>query len=164
MKILVDADSCPKPARDAIVRAIQRTKVPGIFAANRKIPGIEGPLCTMELCENREGAADDRIVALAKPGDLVVTRDIPLASRLVERAISVIDDRGRTYTKENIRERLSLRDFMISLAESGLGSERISNYGKKELKAFADGFDRELQRLLRAAHLTSFIHARDTDP
>jgi hypothetical protein len=109
----------------------------------------------MELCETHQGAADDRIVELAEPGDLVITRDIPLASRLVEAHISVLDDRGRLYTRENIRERLSLRDFMVGLAEQGLGAERIASYGKKELKAFADGFDRELQRLIRQARDTS---------
>lgn len=157
MKILVDADSCPKLTRDAIVRAIKRTHIQGVFAANRLIPGIPNDkLFKMELCEAHSGAADDRIVELAEPGDLAITRDIPLAHRLVEAEISVLDDRGRLYTKENIRERLSLRDFMVGLAEQGLGPERISSYGKKELKAFADGFDRELQRLIR--------QARDKDP
>lgn len=155
MKILVDADSCPKPTRDAILRAIQRTSISGIFVANRPIPGItEDHLCTMEVCGNHSGAADDRIVELAEPGDLAITRDIPLASRLVEAQVSVIDDRGRLYSKENIRERLSLRDFMVGLAEHGLGPERIASYGKRELKAFADGFDRELQRLIRLAQGT----------
>ncbi|WP_304241132.1 DUF188 domain-containing protein [Gracilinema caldarium] len=155
MKILVDADSCPKAARDAILRAIRRTGFQGIFAANRPIPGISNDeLCRMELCETHHGAADDRIVELAEPGDLVITRDIPLAHRLVEANISVLDDRGRLYTRENIRERLSLRDFMVGLAEQGLGPERIAGYGKKELKAFADGFDRELQRLIRLARGT----------
>jgi uncharacterized protein YaiI (UPF0178 family) len=103
----------------------------------------------MELCPAGEGAADNRIVELAEPGDLVITRDIPLASRLVAASILVIDDRGQIYTRENIRERLSLRDFMVGLAESGLGMERIAAYGKKELKAFADGLDRVLVKLAR---------------
>ena len=152
MKILVDADSCPKQTREVILKAIKRTQIRGIFAANRPIPGISvTKLCSMEVCDTRQGAADDRIVELAEPGDLVITRDIPLANRLVEKQISVLDDRGRLYTKENIRERLSLRDFMVNLAEQGLGPERIASYGSKELKAFADGFDRELQRLIRIA-------------
>lgn len=156
MKILVDADSCPRPSRDAILRAVRRTGIRGIFVANRPIPGIpDDGLCTMELCETSHGAADDRIVELAEVGDLVITRDIPLASRLVEANISVLDDRGRLYSRENIRERLSLRDFMVGLAEQGLGAERIASYGKKELKNFADSFDRELQRLIRQAQGTS---------
>jgi uncharacterized protein YaiI (UPF0178 family) len=103
----------------------------------------------MELCPPGENSADNRIVELAMPGDLAVTRDIPLANRLVEAGVCVIDDRGRLYTRENIRERLSLRNFMVGLAENGLGMERSNSYGKKELKAMADSLDQVLMRLIR---------------
>jgi uncharacterized protein YaiI (UPF0178 family) len=149
MKILVDADSCPKPARHLILRAAARTAVTAIFAANRPIPGIDSPGAVMEVCPAGDGAADDRIAELARPGDLVVTRDIPLASRLVETAIPVIDDRGQIYTKENIREKLSLRDFKVGLADNGLGIDRSASYGKRELKKFADALDRVLIKLIR---------------
>jgi uncharacterized protein YaiI (UPF0178 family) len=149
MKILVDADSCPKQAREFILRSAARTGIDAIFAANRPIPGIAGKHAVMELCPAGEGAADNRIVELASLGDLVLTRDIPLANRLVEAGISVIDDRGRIYTAENIKERLSLRNFTVALAENGMGMERTANYGKKELKALADSFDRILAKLLK---------------
>ncbi|MHC6203447.1 DUF188 domain-containing protein [Breznakiellaceae bacterium SP9] len=149
MKIFVDADSCPRLAREAVLRAARRTKVCAYFVANRQIPGIAGDYAHMELCACKEGAADNRIVELALPGDLVLTRDIPLASRLVAAAILVLDDRGRVYSLENIRERLSLRNFMVGLAEDGLGIVRTDNYGQRELKAFADSFDRILSRLLK---------------
>jgi uncharacterized protein YaiI (UPF0178 family) len=147
VKILVDADSCPRPAREIVLRSSARTGIKALFAANRPIPGITGENALMELCPSGEGSADDRIVELARPGDLVLTRDIPLAERLVEKGVRVLDDRGRTYSKENIRELRSLRDFMVGLAENSLGTERTANYGKRELKAFADSFDRELVKL-----------------
>jgi uncharacterized protein YaiI (UPF0178 family) len=103
----------------------------------------------MEICPPGEGSADNRIVELARKGDLALTRDLPLAERLVEKEVRVLDDRGRIYTKENIRERRSLRDFMVGLAENGLGIDRAPAYGKKELKSFADSFDRELNQLMR---------------
>jgi uncharacterized protein YaiI (UPF0178 family) len=149
MKIFVDADSCPKPARELILRTAARTALTVVFAANRPIPGVTGAGVVMEVCPAGEGAADDRIVELARNGDLVITRDIPLASRLVEAAIPVIDDRGQAYTKENIREKLSLRDFKVGLADNGLGMERTASYGKRELKKFADSLDRLLVRLMR---------------
>ena len=65
----------------------------------------------------------------------------------------MIDDRGRRYTRENIRERLSLRNFMVGLAENGLGMERSNSYGKKELKAMADSLDQALAKLLREEKL-----------
>jgi uncharacterized protein YaiI (UPF0178 family) len=103
----------------------------------------------MELCPQGDGAADDRIVALALPGDLAVTRDLPLAERLAEAGVAVLDDRGSVFTKENIRERRSIRDFVVGLAENGLDMERIPSYGKKELNAFANSLDRELTRLIQ---------------
>jgi uncharacterized protein YaiI (UPF0178 family) len=149
MKILVDADSCPRPARKAVLRAARRTGIEAFFVANRVIPGIAGDNAVMELCPVGEGTADDRMVELARPGDLAVTRDIPLACRLVEGSIRVIDDRGRAYTQENLREYRSLRDFMLGLAENGLIGERSRTYGRRELKAFADSFDRILSQLIR---------------
>jgi uncharacterized protein YaiI (UPF0178 family) len=103
----------------------------------------------MEICSPGEGSADNRIVELARPGDLVITRDIPLAQRLVDASILVMDDRGQVYTRENIGERLSIRNFMVGLAENGLRGERTASYGPKELKAMANSLDRILTRLMR---------------
>lgn len=150
MKILVDADSCPRDARGLALRTAARLGLRVVFAANRAIPGIAGEYALMEICPPGANSADDRLVELAEAGDLAICRDIPLAKRLIEKGASVIDDRGRVFNRENIREMLSLRNFMVGLAENGLGAERSANYGKKELKAFADSLDRTLTMLLKA--------------
>ena len=147
MKILVDADSCPKDARDLVLRRALKLGKQPVFAANRPIPGCDGAV--MEICPPGDNSADDRIVELAQSGDLVISRDVPLAKRLVEKGVTVLDDRGRVFSAENINELLSLRNFMVGLAENGLGVERKPGYGKKELKAFADSLDRILARLGR---------------
>jgi uncharacterized protein YaiI (UPF0178 family) len=146
VKILVDADSCPREARELLMRAAKRGDFTVLFVANRPIPGL-GEKAVMELCPPEEGAADDRIVELARRGDLVVTRDLPLSARLVERDIAVMDDRGRVCTGENIRERLSLRNFVVDLARCGLDGERNPSYGKREIKMMADSLDRFLAKL-----------------
>ena len=148
MQILVDADSCPKEARKMILRFSERLGIKTVFAANRPIPDLP-KTALMEICPPGEGEADNRIVALACKGDLALTRDLPLAERLVEAGIAVIDDRGRVFTSENIRQLRSLRDFTVGLAENGLGVERISSYGKSELNALANSLDRELCRLTK---------------
>jgi len=147
MKIYVDADSCPRPARDLVLRRTSKLAIQLIFAANHVIPGCEG--AQMELCSAEENSADDRIVELSQKGDIVITRDVPLAKRLVEKGVIVLDDRGRVFTINNINEALSLRNFSVGLANDGLGIERIANYGKKELKNFADALDRTLTAALR---------------
>jgi len=149
MKILIDADSCPRAARELVLRRAKKSELRIIFAANRSIPGSEN--AEMEICPNTDNAADDRIVELAEKGDLVISRDVPLAKRLVEKEVHVMDDRGRLYTADNINELLSLRNFKVSLADNGLEIERIANYGKKELKTFADCLDRYLTKTLKTA-------------
>ena len=130
-----------------ILRFSARLKIKTIFAANRLIPGIPNDTALMELCPAGEGAADDRIVALARSGDLVVSRDLPLAERLVDAGVTVLDDRGRVFTKENIHSLRSLRDFAVGLAKNGLETIRTDSYGKKDLASFANSLDRELSRL-----------------
>jgi len=149
MKIFIDADSCPRDARELTLRAAGRRGIPAVFAANRPVPGISGENVTMEICPPEDNSADNRIVELAELGDLAISRDIALAKRLLEKGVAVIDDRGRVFSKDTINELLSLRNFTVSLAENGLGIERTANYGKKERKAFADSLDRMLVKLLK---------------
>jgi uncharacterized protein YaiI (UPF0178 family) len=153
MKILVDADSCPKQVRELVLRRAKRNNARIIFAANRQIP--ESDEAEMEICSDKENSADDRLVELAEKGDIVITRDVPLAKRLVEKFVSVIDDRGRIFTADNINELLSIRNFKVNLANNGLEIERIANYGKKELKSFADALDRTLTAMLRLQGIDS---------
>ena len=149
MKILVDADSCPRDARELTLRAMRRLGIQAVFAANRPIPGIDGENVVMEICPPGENSADNKLAELAEHGDLAVCRDLALAKRLLEKGSSVIDDRGRVFTLENINELLSVRNFVVGLAENGLGVERSANYGRKECKAFADSLDRQLAKLLK---------------
>jgi len=149
MKILVDADSCPREARELTLKTSTRRGIQAVFAANRPIPGIDGENVTLEICPPGDNAADNRIVELAEPGDLAISRDLALAKRLLEKNVTVIDDRGRVFSRDSINELLSLRDFVVGLAENGMGVERIASYGKKERKAFADSLDRQLVKLLR---------------
>jgi uncharacterized protein YaiI (UPF0178 family) len=95
-----------------------------------------------------EGLADDRIVELSLEGDLAVTRDLPLAERLADKGLRVLNDRGDVFTSENARERRSLRDRAAELRALGIAppSPRGSTWGAKELKAFADAFDREIAK------------------
>lgn len=150
MTIWIDADSCPRQVREVIVRAACRTGTRAVFVANKPVALPASPLIGFFQCPVGQDAADNHIVECSSPGDLAITRDVPLASRLVEKGITTLNDRGTVYTVENIREKLSTRNFLVSLAADGLQSERTGSYGPKDLKGFADRFDRELQKLLRA--------------
>ena len=150
--IWVDADSCPTDVRELLVRFVVRLKIPCNFVANRQIPipqySKKTNLITMVITDNSEGSADDYIVSHVEPNDLVVTRDIPLAARLIEKQITTINDRGKLFTSESIREDLSIRNFNCHLFTMGIQSDKTNKFNKKNLNDFANCLDRELQKKL----------------
>jgi len=155
MTLHIDGDSCPRNVRDVAAKAGRREGVAVVCYANRPIPFESGLPVEMVLVEKTEGAADKALVARAVPGDLALTRDIPLAAELVEAGIAVVNDRGALYTRENIRERLSVRNFMAGLNAVGLKPESTARYGKKEWDEFVRTFDREFMKLVRPGRAPS---------
>lgn len=148
--IWVDADSCPKLVRNYLADYSQKLQLKINFVANKNIP-CENPheLFSMIVTNAESQAADNYIVDNVQPCDIVITRDIPLADKLVEKKITVINDRGTLWTKENIKERKSERDFSLQLSMLGLGGDKSNSYSKKEFGAFANCFDKEIHRLIR---------------
>ncbi|MFB1481167.1 YaiI/YqxD family protein [Corallococcus sp. RDP092CA] len=149
MRIWVDADACPGPVRDILLRAVQRVKVPAIFVANKRLalPRL-AYISTVQVGAGQD-AADRHIAASAEPGDLAVTQDIPLAALLVPKGVVVMDPRGELFTPENIDERLSLRNFMQELRDGGVNTGGPSGFSPQDRQRFAATLDRELTRLVK---------------
>jgi len=158
--VWVDADSCPRSVRDYIVKKAADLSVAVSFVANRAVPVDEELLINkkssfeMITCENTPGAADDCISSRAEKGDMIVTRDIPLAAKLAERGLCVLNDRGISYTKESAKKKLADRNFNMQLAEAGLTGNKKNVYGKKEFALFAACFDKEIIKLIRERSLS----------
>jgi uncharacterized protein YaiI (UPF0178 family) len=131
-------------ARELVQKRAAKLNLRVLFVANRPIP--RSAEVEMIICHYGDNSADDRIAELAESGDLAITRDVPLAKRLVDKNVFVINDRGRAFTKDNINELLSIRNFMTELADNGLETERTANYGKRELKMFADALDMGIRK------------------
>ncbi len=144
MRLFVDCDSCPVQIREIIARAALRTESLCFFVSNRKIPHGTNAFTHDIIVSEGKDKADDYIAEHARQSDIVITRDILMAQRLVERNIDVVNDRGTRYTYENIRERVSLRNYMQGLFENGLKPESTSRFSKKEIFEFANAFDRLL--------------------
>ena len=151
MNIWIDADSCPALVRNHTVKMGNRLGIPVFFVANKKIegPSKDGSGYKMIICPAEKDAADNYIYDNCSSGDLVITRDIVFADRLVERGICTINDRGTEFTREMIKERLSISDFDRQLAEIGLVKHHHEGYDKKKFAEFANSFDRVIHRLLR---------------
>lgn len=155
MKIWIDADSCPTLLRDFLIESAKKNNIKAIFVANRKILSVsDNQNVEMIVCDTGKDVADNYISDNADKNDIVITRDILFASRLVEKNITVLNDRGLSFTKDNIEDRLLERDFSLNLSEIGFGKNKKSQYSQKELKKFSTTFDYELQK-----HITAEIYS-----
>jgi uncharacterized protein YaiI (UPF0178 family) len=150
MKIWVDADACPGAIKDIITTAAVKRAVEAVFVANKTLTFPVSTYISFQLVAAGPDIADQHIAEEAQPGDLVITQDIPLAHILVTKGVATISPRGVIFCPDNIGERLSVRDLMQELRDTGEMTGGPKQCGDKEKRAFASAFDRELTRLLRA--------------
>jgi uncharacterized protein YaiI (UPF0178 family) len=125
-----------------LFRAAERAKIAVTLVSNQVLRPPESPYIRFLQVPQGPDAADDEIARRCTAGDLVVTADIPLAARAVEKGARALDPRGKVYDAENIRQILSLRDFMDSLRGSGVETGGPGGYGPRERQLFANALDR----------------------
>lgn len=146
-QIWVDADACPNPIKEILFRAAKRVKILTTFVANQplQIPAS----AYIQAIQVRSGldVADKQIVDLLHPGDLVITADIPLAADAIAKGAVVLNPRGSLYTTANIRERLSMRNFMEELRSEGVETGGPSAFSQRDIQSFANQLDRFLAKL-----------------
>lgn len=145
MTIWVDADAAPREVKEIVYRAAKRLEIPTVLVANQRLSTPRhNPHVTSVQVQGGPDVADRHIADHASAGDLGITADIPLAVVLVEKGLVVLDPRGELYTEENVRERLSIRDFMDSLRGAGVETGGARPYGRRDKQAFAAALDRLL--------------------
>ena len=149
MKIWIDADACPRVIKDILFRASERLQVPVCLVANKKLTKHDTRLIESIVVEEGFDIADDYIADHASPDDLVVTADIPLATRIVGKGGVALDPRGELYTEENVGERLSMRDLMMELRAGGLVLGGPAQFNLSDRQRFASSLDRLLTRMIR---------------
>lgn len=142
----IDADACPRAAREIIVRAAERTRTLTWMVANHTLPLPPSAWVKSRTVAHGFDAADDAIVDAVSPGDLVVTSDLPLAQAVIERGAEVMTNRGEPLTPDNIRARVQMRDFLETLRASGEHTSGPSAYGDAERREFGNALDRWLRR------------------
>lgn len=144
MHIWVDADACPGVIKEILFRAAQRTKIMTTLIANQMLRVPPSPHIRSLQVPAGFDVADNRIVREVQPGDLVITADIPLAAQIVERNAHALNPRGEFYTRENISERLTMRNFMEELRGSGVDISGPAAFSQSDRQAFAAQLDRFL--------------------
>lgn len=146
-KIWVDADACPRVVKDILFRASKRLELVVTLVANQAIPIPKSKYVKSVRVGAGFDVADNYIVQHSTAGDLVITADIPLAAELVDKGCAVINPRGELYTKDNIRERLNMRDFMDSLRSNGVDTGGPSTLNQTDRRNFANQLDRLLTKM-----------------
>jgi len=144
MQIWVDADGCPSAIKEILFRAADRTGVLVTFVANQPVRVPPSPFIKTLQVSKGFDVADNEIVRRLGTGDLVITSDIPLAAETIDKGGQALSPRGELFTKENIRGRLNMRDFLDTLRASGIDTGGPPPLGQGERKAFAGHLDRLL--------------------
>ncbi len=141
MHIWVDADACPGPIKQTLFRAAQRTGIELTLLANHGMQVPAAPNIKFLQVEKGFDVADDAIVQRAQPGDLVITADIPLAAEVIAQGALALSPRGELYTKDNVRARLNIRDFMTTLRDSGVQTGGAPPLSQADRQQFANRLD-----------------------
>lgn len=146
MHIWVDADACPTPIKDILLRAAMRLKISLTLVANKALTVPTSPfLATMRVGKGFD-VVDETIAGLVQPGDLVITADIPLAASIIEKGATGLNPRGELYTTENIGSRLTMRNMLDELRSTGVMTGGPAPLSLADRNAFAAQLDRFLNQ------------------
>jgi len=144
MQIWVDADACPNVIKEILFRAAERVQTSLILVANKTLRTPVSCYISSILVGAGLDVADNAIVKGMESGDLVITADIPLASEVIGKGGHALNPRGEFYSKENIEERLTMRNFMDELRDAGVNTGGPATLNQKDRQAFANQLDRFL--------------------
>jgi len=146
-RIYVDADACP--VKDEIYRVAIRLGVPVSVVAGNFIRVPQDPLIERVAAGSGMDAADDWIAERARSGDVVITSDIPLASRCVKLGADVIAPNGKPFSEESIGMTLAMRNLMTDLRSSGEITDRPKSFSPRDRSAFISALDQTIRRIQR---------------
>lgn len=145
--IYIDADACP--VKDEAVRVAERHGLDIVFVSNAWMRLPEGPLIKRVVVSDGPDAADNWIAARAGPGDVVVTADIPLASRCLKAGTRVIGNTGKPFTDANIGTALAMRDLSRHLRETGESKGYNAGFTRADRSRFLQALEDAVQVIRR---------------
>lgn len=146
MKIFIDGDAFPNLLKPIILRAIEKQKISTIVIANKKINIGVSKHIQYIIVDQGADEADDKIVEMLNANDLVITADIPLANRTIEKDAHAIDHRGAMYTEDNIKQYLAMRNLMQDIRDSGEMTKGPAPFSQKDTQQFANSLNNFLQK------------------
>ncbi len=149
MRVWIDADACPKAAKDQVVKFALKRRFEVLLVAGQAQIKPAYSCVRLIVVPSGPDAADDYLVEHALPGELVICSDVPLADRLVKKGVAALDPRGREFDERNMGDKLAVRNLFTELRELGQVGGGQPPYGERDKQAFANSLDRILTRLQR---------------
>lgn len=148
-RIYVDADACP--VKEEILKAAARFDLEVFLVSNQWLRLPVGPKVHKQVVPEGPDAADDWIAEEARAGDLVITSDIPLAARCLEKGAEALGPTGKPFSKDNIGMALAMRDLKAQLRETGEDRGFNAAFSARDRSNFLNSIDRVLVRLTRGS-------------
>lgn len=149
MHIWVDADACPRGAKEILFRAADRLKVPLTLVANQSLWTPESPYIDTIVVKAGPDVADHEIARRIDAGDLIITADIPLASDVIDKGGFALNPRGIFYTEANVKQALTMRNFSDELRGTGISTGGPAAFSQKNRMTFANELDRFLTKHMK---------------
>jgi uncharacterized protein len=147
--IYIDADACP--VKDEALRVAMRHRLVISFVANQGSRPTRDPMIRYIYVPQGPDAADDWIVEQVTDGDIVVTSDIPLASRVLEKGAQVLGPSGRRFTADSIGMALAMRELKQHLRETGESKGLNPGFTAQDRSRFLSALDEAVTRAKRTA-------------
>lgn len=147
LEIIVDADGCP--VKEEVYRVATRYGLKVTLVANSRMRIPNEDWIQLKLVENQLNAADDWIAENIMENDIVISADIPLASRCLKKGAKVLDPRGRIYTPDSIGDALASRDLFSSLRELGAITGGPAPFEKQDRSRFLQRLNEIIQTIQR---------------
>ena len=147
-RIYVDADACP--VKDEVYRVADRYDLGVTLVAGSWMRTPSSPNIALEVVSQGFDAADDWIVEHATSHDIVITTDIPLASRCLEKGACVLGPTGRPFTEANIGDVVATRNLLAEMRGAGLDSGGPPPFDSRDRSRFLQALDRAIHALQRS--------------
>ncbi len=147
LNIYIDADACP--VKEEVVRVADRHGIPVTLVSNTWMRGSEHPLVRKITVAEGADAADDWIAEQVVLGDIVITSDIPLAARCVEKGAKVLRPNGKPLGQDAIGMAVAMRDLSAHLRETGEITGGPAPFTKRDRSRFLDVLEASIQALKR---------------
>ena len=147
MKIYIDADACP--VKNEVYRVAERYELEVILVSNTWMNIPQSNQIRIEVVGGQFDAADDWIADHVQTDDIVISADIPLAARCLEKDAKVLGIKGREFTKNNIGDMMATREIMSNLRDIGTMTGGPAPFQKKDRSRFLQSLDRIIQAIFR---------------